>query len=398
MKALNGPNPWWHRRFSSGVNKLKKLSFDLLSGAWFHKKNIGDTEVIDETPDVDTSRTWHKARALQFNNAESVVVSNLQLCNSALSTWKAEFEFVHTYDGNGGYLFDTRYSNDGAQSPGNGAYIQFINNTFSVSGSGVGGIITSQPLTVDVRYYGYLEFDGSVLRLFYKGDDSSTETLTANLTQQASGQNFYIGRRHDNTSLFRHLLGWMRITQDNIVTAEYAFEEGEGTICYNRVMNNFHGTINNATISTFRVEDVRITNGDQGTFLNTDGYTNTFRFTTNGTYGTIPIDTNSATNMSIRWKSLTDLSVPQLYFSSNQSDHWLGYYPSSATNFANETHLTLNGDVIVNGTIVANTGNAVRSQMVDNKINTFEVTGLDISTWPYLYINRYLHLYSYIHP
>jgi hypothetical protein len=229
-------------------------------------------KVIDETPDVDTSRTWHKARALQFNNAESVVVSNLQLCNSALSTWKAEFEFVHTYDGNGGYLFDTRYSNDGAQSPGNGAYIQFINNTFSVSGSGVGGIITSQPLTVDVRYYGYLEFDGSVLRLFYKGDDGSTETLTANLTQQASGQNFYIGRRHDNSSLFRNLLGWMRITQDNIVTAEYAFEEGEGTICYNRVMNNFHGTINNATISTFRVEDVRITNGDQGTFLNTDGY------------------------------------------------------------------------------------------------------------------------------
>jgi hypothetical protein len=32
------------------ANTLKKLSFDgLLSGAWFHKKNIGDTEVIDES-------------------------------------------------------------------------------------------------------------------------------------------------------------------------------------------------------------------------------------------------------------------------------------------------------------------------------------------------------------
>ena len=133
MKALNGPNPWWHRRFSSGVNKLKKLSFDLLSGAWFHKKAPTD-EVVDETPDVDASRTWHKARALQFNNAESVVVSDLQLCNSGSSTWKVEFEFIHTYDGNGGYLFDTRYSNDGAQSPSNGSYIQFVNNAFDVSG------------------------------------------------------------------------------------------------------------------------------------------------------------------------------------------------------------------------------------------------------------------------
>jgi hypothetical protein len=278
------------RRVANAI--LKKLSFDgLLSGAWFHKKALTD-EVVDETPNVDASRTWHKARALQFDNAESVVVSNFQLCDSASSTWKVEFEFIHTYDGNGGYLFDTRYSNDGAQSPSNGAYIQFINNTFSLSGSG-GGFITSQPLTVNVRYYGYLEFNGSILKLFYKGDDGTTETLIADPTQQASGQNFYIGRRHDNTSLFRHLLGWMRITQDNIVTAEYAFEEGEGTTCYNRVMNNFHGTINNATISTFRVEDVRITNGDQGTFLNTDGYSPLNLFTSDYSSGGVAEPTRS---------------------------------------------------------------------------------------------------------
>jgi hypothetical protein len=51
-------------------------------------------------------------------------------------------------------------------------------------------------------------------------------------------------------------------------------------------MNNFHGTINNATISTFRVEDVRITNGDQGTFLNTDGYSPLNVYTSDFTSGT----------------------------------------------------------------------------------------------------------------
>ena len=84
MKLQYGIGYNWNkvRRVANAI--LKKLSFDgLLSGAWFHKKELTD-EVVDETPDVDTSRTWHKARALQFTGSEYVETDGLQIPNLSL--------------------------------------------------------------------------------------------------------------------------------------------------------------------------------------------------------------------------------------------------------------------------------------------------------------------------
>ena len=240
----------------------------LLNAAWLHNEPISDSEIVDETPGVDTSRPTHKARALQFTGAEHIDIP-LQL-HYAQSTWKVEFEFIFEEHTSRQYIFDARVSpNVGAamsiRAAGN------IPDLLVYDGSSYASVALSEGLVSGVRYKGYAEYDGTKNKLFIEGITDTPEEGSS-FTQVDSNTTFRIGAYIGGGSNFIGSIGWMRITQDNIVTAEYAFEEGEGTVCYNRVMNNFHGTINNATISTFRVEDVRITNGDQGTFLNTDGY------------------------------------------------------------------------------------------------------------------------------
>jgi len=271
MKALNGPHPWWHRRFSSGVNKLKKLSFDLLSGAWFHKKNIGDTEVIDETPDVDTSRTWHKARALQFTDSTDYVsISKTYPSTDTPTSFEVTLEVII---GNSIVSTQDIFCTDDA---GQAAGIQLRIENYSSDwrfGLRVGDVVgrdTSFAVETNTRYILVISYSDNTATLTVNGATNLTITPTSAI---AGAGLIMLGRRYTTLgNYFNGILGYLKIKEDNIVIGEYAFEEGAGTICYNRVMNNFHGTINNATISTFRVEDIRITNGDQGTFLNTDGY------------------------------------------------------------------------------------------------------------------------------
>jgi hypothetical protein len=271
MKALNGPHPWWHRRFSSGVNKLKKLSFDLLSGAWFHKKNIGDTEVIDETPDVDASRTWHKARALQFTDGTDYVsISKTYPSTDTPTSFEVTLEII---TGNSIVSNQDIFCTDDA---GQAAGVQLRIENYTSEwrfGLRVGNVVsrdTSFAVQTNTRYILVISYSDNTATLTVNGATNLTITPTSDI---AGAGLIMLGRRYTSLgNYFNGILGYVKVKEDNIVIGEYAFEEGEGTVCYNRVMNNFHGTINNATISTFRVEDVRITNGDQGTFLNTDGY------------------------------------------------------------------------------------------------------------------------------
>ena len=255
------------------ANTLKKLSFDgLLSGAWFHKKALTD-EVVDETPNVDTSRTWHKARALQFTGSEYVETDGLQIPNNPDDTFRIDFEFISGDDGQVLIICDGRSATDV------NSFVVIHNDLGKIRFKYLNKDLDSTNKTIpNTRYKGYVAYDpsssGSEMSLFVDGNVTGGVIQTAARTHTSTtfdditfGKNNLIG-----SSISYGTLGWIKFTFDNIVTAEYAFEEGEGTTCYNRVMNNFHGTINNATISTFRVEDVRITNGDQGTFLNTDGY------------------------------------------------------------------------------------------------------------------------------
>lgn len=270
MKALNGPHPWWHRRFSSGVNKLKKLSFDLLSGAWFHKKALTD-EVVDETPDVDTSRTWHKARALQFTGAEHVSIPKTYPSTDTPTSFEVTLEII-----TGNSIVGTQdifCTDDAGQAAGIQLRIESYLSDWRF-GLRVGNVVardTSFAVQTNTRYILVISYDGTDATLTVNEATNLTITPTSAI---AGAGLIMLGRRYTSLgNYFNGILGYVKVKEDNIVIGEYAFEEGDGTTCYNRVMNNFHGTINNATISTFRVEDVRITNGDQGTFLNTEGYT-----------------------------------------------------------------------------------------------------------------------------
>ena len=239
----------------------------LLNAAWLHNEEISDTEIVDENPNVDASRTWHKARALQFTGAEHIDIP-YQL--DLTQRYKFTYEFICTEHNNWETIIDSRVQSIDR------SFSNYIRPDRTVTVNTQYGQLNFDPVITGCRYLVTIEHNGSEITATLKNTTLDTSQTLSNstlaYTPDTAETFFRIGAAPYGTSNLRQRLGYFKYEEDGITLIEYAFEEGEGTTCYNRVMNNFHGTINNATISTFRVEDVRITNGDQGTFLNTDGY------------------------------------------------------------------------------------------------------------------------------
>lgn len=245
---------------------LKLPAASLLLAAWLHAKKPVGSVILDERPKVDRVRTAFLGRGLLFTGSEYVEFDGLQLpSNSSADSWKIEFEAVCPASFQSNIV-------DGRGASNNGAVLGFRPNglLFQFNGSDLLSSITPRE---NQMYRGHVSYDGTTMRMNVEGLTVGEETRPRS----------WAAHTQNNLSLMRNwssggsiwgdgLVGWLRFTFNDLVVADYNFEEGDGADTYNSVGDFCHGTITGATMETFRVEDYRITNGGRGCDLNTFGY------------------------------------------------------------------------------------------------------------------------------
>lgn len=241
-----------------------------LLGAWLHKKAPQETTILDERSGIDKTREPIRGQGLKFTGVESIYSGYTPTLSSS-TTFKIETEVIFS-----GISSTNQYIVDFRNSLNTGFFIGIEVNSlelkFRITGTNVNtGVI----LELNTRYFIEFSYNCStgVATIILNGIEVYSNTVSYNDANKAT-RNLALGRV-SYTSVINLLatLGYFRFIENDVPVIEYSFEDGLTDTVYNRISNNYHGTISGATLSTFRVEDDRITNGDNGSYWNQEGGT-----------------------------------------------------------------------------------------------------------------------------
>lgn len=253
-------------------NKLAKGSpfpnADNLQGAWLHKKAPQDTIVLDERAGIDKTREPIRGQGLKFTGVESIYSGYTPTLSSS-TTFKIETEVIFSgISSTNQYIVDFRNSiNTGFFI---GTEVNSLELKFRITGTNVNtGVI----LELNTRYFIEFSYNCStgVATIILNGIEVYSNTVSYNDAYKAT-RNLALGRVSYTSAIeLLATLGYFRFIENDVPVIEYSFEDGLTDTVYNRISNNYHGTISGATLDTFRVEDDRITNGDNGSYWNQEG-------------------------------------------------------------------------------------------------------------------------------
>jgi hypothetical protein len=260
-----------------GFNPLKVTSATLLQWLYNSTKLLGDNytspSTLTDTSTTGSYRPVQPARGYLFDGVDDYVTTSIadNPTTSLRITCYANptnFTTARTIVGKG-----TSTEND----RGYGVYFELTTGklVLYVSDTGLNyrtwtttnAFTAGQTHKIDVTY----TLSGAGVVMYVNDVLQSGSWNVAPTGLYNSVNTFDIGVQNDSINRFVGNIYDVKLYYDGVLKAQYKTDEGAGTIAYDSSGNGNHGTITNATLSTFHTT---FADGEGADYQNTVGYTN----------------------------------------------------------------------------------------------------------------------------
>ena len=368
------------KALTTGViaNSRRGFNPDSIPGLLFQGESLSPTQIISKIG--NQTRPVQQGRAYLFDGTnDSVVIPNSTNYNRGSGTIVYKISFNTTQSGGANIysIFDKRESsgdwtgiNIGQLQSGTRAMRAQI---FTDSGGGnvvatdtVGGwadgenhevVVTVSPTTVTI------EVDGT---------GTNSASLGAGVTDNTARPTLG-ATSPDNSSSYINWNGkiWgAEILVDGVSKGLWKCDEQAGATSYDSSGNENHGTITNATLSTFHSTQTAYS------YQNQVGYNAIDSFVGNESYATLPIDLSSFSTGVVEFETITTDPFGIFISQAEGTNFPLAFGDGSTVNA-----VTLNSVITIDGSAFTGTRDALHTLIADGKRHTIRMTNVNFSSF-----------------